>query len=148
MAEASSAKKSEAKVVKKINASADDLWQVLSNFSSIQPGGPIEAVTYEGEGVGMIRNITMGGGTVVERLDIHDSAARTFAYSIINDDSPLPFSDYSATVQISDDGDGTSTVDWTGTFVPRGVPEEQAINTATGIYAGAIKGAKLALEAD
>ena len=65
-------------------------------------------------------------------------------YSIINDDSPLPFLNYSATVQIMDKEDGTCSVDWTGTFDPKGDPET-AINTATGIYAGGIKGAKLQL---
>ena len=135
----------EAKVVKTINASADAVWAQLSDFSSIKPGGPIDSVSYEGEGVGMVRTIGMGGGSVVERLDNHDPAARTFTYAIINDDCPLPFSNYSATVTVADNGDGTSTVDWTGTFEPRGVEEDQAVNVATGIYAGAIKGARIAL---
>ncbi|NKB99085.1 MAG: hypothetical protein GKR90_11420 [Pseudomonadales bacterium] len=134
----------EAKVVKKVEASADVVWAELSNFTGIKPGGPIEAVTYEGEGVGMIRNLSMGGGLVVERLEVHDDAARTFTYAIINDDAPLPFANYSATVNIADDGDGTCTVDWTGTFDAKG-DEAQAINVATGIYAGAIKGARIAL---
>ena len=95
----------------------------------------------------MIRYLTMGGADVVERLEVHDSENRTFTYAIINDDCPLPFSNYSATVTITDDGDDTCTVDWTGTFDPKG-DEETAINTATGIYAGGIKGAKIALEAD
>lgn len=138
----------EAKVVKKVAAPADEVWAILSNFASIEAGGPIEAVEYIGEGVGMVRHISMGGGTVSERLDVHDSSQRTFSYAIINDDSPLPFTNYSATVHITDDGDGSSTVDWTGTFEPRGVTEEQAINTATGIYAGAIKGARIALDVD
>ncbi len=137
---------SEAKVVKKIQAPADEVWAQLSNFAGIQVGGPIESFSYEGEGVGMVRKIGMGGGMVVERLEEHDAQRRRFAYAIINDDCPLPFSNYSATVNISDDGDDTCTVDWTGTFEPRGVPEEQAIQIATGIYAGAIKGAKIALD--
>ena len=94
----------------------------------------------------MVRTIGMGGGQVVERLDVHDAKTRTFTYSIINDDCPLPFSDYSATVVITDNGDNTAAVDWTGTFEPKGVPEADAINVATGIYAGAIKGAQRALE--
>lgn len=137
----------EAKVVKKIGASADAVWGQLSDFAGIKPGGPIEAVRYEGEGVGMIRYLSMGGGEVVERLDEHDAARRTFTYSIINEDAPLPFADYSATVNIADDGDGSCTVDWTGTFEAKG-DEAAAINVATGIYAGAIKGAKIALGAD
>jgi hypothetical protein len=93
----------------------------------------------------MIRNIGMASGLVVERLEKYDTANRSFTYAIINEDCPLPFSNYSATVNIVDNGDGSSTIDWTGTFDARGVEEEQAINIATGIYAGAIKGAKLAL---
>lgn len=137
----------EAKVVKKINAAAQDVWGILSDFSGIKPGGPVEAVRYEGEGIGMIRYITMGGGEVVERLEVHDADQLIFTYAIINDDSPLPFRNYSATVKITDEGNGSCTVDWTGTFDPVG-DEEAAINTATGIYAGGIKGAKLALGAE
>ena len=63
-------------------------------------------------------------------------------YSIINEDSPLPVSGYSATVRIADDGDGSCTVDFTGTFEPKGVPEEQAVEVIKGIYAGAIQAAR------
>jgi hypothetical protein len=136
----------EAKVVKAINAPADAVWEQLSNFSDIQVGGPIESFSYEGEGVGMVRTIGMGGGQVVERLETHDSTARSFSYAIINEDCPLPFSNYSALVNITDNGDGTCTVDWTGTFEPRGADEAEAINVATGIYAGAIKRARDTLE--
>ena len=137
---------SEAKVVKTVKASADAVWEQLSDFGGIKPGGAIESVSVEGEGVGMVRTMNLSAGRVVERLDRHDSSNRIFTYSIINEDSPLPFSDYSATVVITDNGDGSSTVNWTGTFEPRGVDEAQAINVATGIYAGAIKGARIALE--
>lgn len=137
---------SEAKVVKTVKASADAVWEQLSDFGGIKPGGAIESVSFEGEGVGMVRTMNLSAGRVVERLDRHDSSNRIFTYAIINEDCPLPFSDYSATVVITDNGDGSSTVDWTGTFEPRGVDEAQAINVATGIYAGAIKGARMALE--
>ena len=139
---------SEAKVVKKIGAPADAVWAQLGNFAGIQAGGGIDSVSFEGEGVGMTRTIVMGGRPIVERLEVHDADARTFTYAIINEDSPLPFSNYSATVRIEDNGDDTCTVDWTGTFEPRGVPEADAINMATGIYAGAIKQARIALGVD
>lgn len=137
----------EARVVKEVAAPVQDVWDHLSDFARIKPGGPIEAVEYEGEGVGMIRRLTMGGGVVVERLDVHDAQTHTFTYAIINDDCPLPFASYSATVKITDNGNNTSTVDWTGTFEAKG-DEAQAINVATGIYAGAIKGAQIALARD
>ena len=138
----------EAKVVKTINAKADAVWEQLGDFAGIKVGGPIQSVSYEGEGVGMLRTLGMNGAQVVERLEAHDATARSFTYAIINEDSPLPFSNYSATVNIADNGDDTCTVDWTGTFEARGVDEEQAKSIATGIYAGAIKGARIALGAD
>ena len=137
----------EAKVVKDIAASGADVFEVLCVFDGLKPGGPIEAVRYEGEGVGMMRYLKMGGGEVIERLDVHDATTMTMSYSITNDDSPLPFINYSATVQITDKGDGTCSVDWTGTFDPKG-DEETAISTATGIYAGAIKAGKIELGVD
>ncbi len=135
-----------AQVVKKIAAPLSAVWAQLGNFAGIRVGGAVESVRYEGEGEGMVRTIGMGGGEVVERLDTHDEAGRRFSYSILNDDSPLPFTGYSASVQLGDNGDDSTTVIWTGTFEPRGVPEADAINVATGIYAGAIKGARAALE--
>ena len=134
----------EAKVVKDVAAPGAEVFDVLCVFDGIKPGGPIEAVRYEGTGVGMVRYLTMGGGEVIERLDVLDEESLTMTYVITNDDSPLPFLNYSATVQITDKGDGSCTVEWTGTFDPKG-DEETAIITATGIYAGGIKGAKIQL---
>ena len=139
---------SEARVVKTINASADAVWAHLGDFKGIEAGGPIKSIAYEGDGIGMVRTIGMGGGFVVERLEAYDSTARSFTYAIINEDCPLPFRNYSATVNIVDRDDGSTTVEWTGTFDAHGVDEEQAVNVATGIYAGAIKAARTALEVE
>ena len=79
---------------------------------------------------------------MVERLDVSDAVNRVFTYSITNEDCPLPVSGYSATIKIADDGDGTCTVDWTGTFEPKGASEEQATTVVKGIYTGAIAGAR------
>ena len=135
----------QAKVVKTVNANADEVFALLGDFAGIQAGGPVEAVRFEGEGVGMLRYITMGGGEVIERLETHDAQSREFSYVILNDDSPLPFANYRAQVNVADNGDGTCTVDWQGDFDAQG-DEAQAISVATGIYAGGIKGAKIALE--
>jgi hypothetical protein len=124
-----------------INGAAAEVWAALSDFGGIKVGGPITSFETEGEGVGMIRTIGMGGGQVVERLDRHDADAMVFAYSIINDDSPLPVSGYSASVQITDKGDGSANVDWTGTFEPRG-SEADAVKTIEGIYRGGIARAR------
>jgi hypothetical protein len=132
-------------VVETVAASAGDVWNILSDFGGIKVGGAIEAFKIEGEGVGAVRTITTGGGQVIERLDVHDADSFTFAYSIINDDNPLPVSSYSATVKITPNGDNACSVDWSGTFEPKGADEETASKVVRGIYTGGIRGAQKAL---
>jgi hypothetical protein len=86
----------------------------------------------------------MVGGQIIERLDRHDAAKRIFSYSVTDDDCPLPVSAYSGTVTVSDNGDGTSSVNWKGTFEPRG-NEAEARKTIEGIHRGGIAGAKKAV---
>ena len=138
----------ETKVVEKINASLDQVWSNLGNFAGLKPGSGIESVDYKGEGVGMIRSIKLSIGTVIERLDHYDSEAKNYGYSIINEDSPLPFLNYSATVQLLKNEDNTTTVEWTGTFEPRGIEESQAKTLAYNMYSNAINGARLELESN
>jgi hypothetical protein len=92
----------------------------------------------------MVRTIGLGGGKVVERLDRHDSNAMQFAYSIINDDCPLPVADYSATVKITETGAGSCNVNWSGSFEPKGASEADAAKVVEGIYRGGIAGARKA----
>ena len=60
-----------------------------------------------------------------------DGAGRTLQYSIIA--GPLPFEDYLATVEVREDGDGCQ-VEWSSTFEPKGISEEQASGIIEGIY--------------
>ena len=128
-----------------IKAKATAVWAALSDFGGIKVGGPVMSFETTGKGVGMVRTIGMGGGKVVERLDRHDAAAMVFAYSITNADCPLPVSGYSATVKITDKGDGSCNVNWSGTFNAKGAPEADAMKVVEGIYRGAIGGARKAL---
>ncbi len=132
------------KVVEDIKGPADKVWAAISDFGNVRVGGPVTSVDIEGKGVGMVRTIGMGGGRVIERLDRHDSSARVFSYSIVNDDCPLPVSGYSSTVTVTDKGDGTTTVDWTGTFEPKG-SEAEASTIVEGIYRGGIARARKAV---
>lgn len=133
-------------VKEQIKGVARDVWNVLSDFGGIKVGGPITSFQTEGEGVGMVRHIGMGHATIIEQLDRHDADAMEFAYSIVNDDGPLPVSNYSASVSVADQGDGTCEVVWTGTFEPKGASEEDASKVVEGIYRNGIAGARKAVE--
>ncbi len=129
-----------------IKAKAADVWTAMSDFGGIKVGGPITSFETKGKGVGMVRTIGMGGGTVVERLDRHDAAALVYAYSIINEDCPLPVTGYASTVKITDKGDGTCNVNWSGVFEPKGASEADASKVVEGIYRGGIARARKTLE--
>lgn len=128
-----------------LNANATAVFDVLGDFARIKVGGAITAFDIEGEGVGAVRTITMGDNKVIERLDEHDREALVFGYSILNEDNPLPVSNYSARVVITPTGENVCAVEWTGEFDPKGVDEETAAGVVRGIYNGGIKGTKKAL---
>ena len=74
-----------------LEAPADAVWSLLADFGAIQRwwptdgSAPIERVTLEGEGVGMIRHIHNRGAAhaVSERLDFLDPSSRTIVLSIV-----------------------------------------------------------------
>lgn len=127
-----------------LSADAQAVWKILSDFAGLKVGGPITSFETEGDGVGMIRKIGMGGATIIERLDSLDDNAMELSYSIINDDGPLPVNDYHSTIKVTSTSAGACHVDWSGTFEPRGVPEEQAIKIINGVYKNGIAQARKA----
>jgi hypothetical protein len=132
-------------VVETIAANANDVFDNLGDFGRIKVGGAITAFEIEGDGVGAVRIITMGDAQVIERLNVHNKAALEFSYSILNEDNPLPVSEYSSHVKITADSDGSCTVDWTGTFQPKNADEAAAAKVVRGIYTRGIAGTRSAL---
>ena len=135
----------EARVVETIEAPIAKVWARLGNFSGIEIGQGLEAIEYQGEGVGMTRTMTVAIGTIIERLDRYDEQSRKYSYSIVNDDCPLPFADYSATLELKETSDGQTEVVWIGTFEPKNASEEKAVNLAKSLYSNAIAGARAAI---
>lgn len=134
-----------AKVSVDVKAGADQVFAILGDFAGVE-GAMIKSKKITGSGIGCLRDLTLANGArVVERCENHDQNSRTLTYSIQNDDHPLPFTAYVATLIVTPAGDGACRVDWFSNFNPRGAAEEEAIKAAQNIYTGAIKGAKIAL---
>jgi carbon monoxide dehydrogenase subunit G len=133
------------KVTDRIEASADAVWGLLRDFGGIKKFSPaIESCSVEGKGIGAVRTITMPGGLALqERLEAFDDAGRSLQYAIIGE-NPLPFTDYLSTIRLSEDGGATS-IEWSSTFEPKGIPAAQAGQLIEGIYTGGIAGLKSAL---
>jgi len=82
---------------------------------------------------GSMRRLSLaGGGTIVEKLVKLDDKDRVYSYSII--DSPLPVTNYEATICVKDDGEGYTTVEWSSEFEAEGAAENEAMDVIAGIY--------------
>ncbi len=86
-----------------IDASADAIWQVISDFGlagAYLPG--VVARTVAGEGIGALRTLTStDGSTSVERLAALDATALRLSYALLTD---TPFADCLTTMALRDLG--------------------------------------------
>jgi len=130
-----------------VNASVDQVWQLVADFGGIGKWidqSLVKSCEADGNNVGAMRTIVLtDGGIVKERLEALEPDARRFTYAIIGD-SPIPVDNYSATVKLTAAGDGTL-IDWVSTFEPRGVSQAEAEEIVTGIYTGGIAGIRKAV---
>lgn len=135
---------SEVTVTESFAVPAARLWELVSDFGGIADiMDGVDECAMEGEGVGATRTIPAGPSEVVESLDVLDHDNHVLTYSIVS--GPLPFKDYSATMDISSEGDDACSMAWTGTFEADGVPVEKAEKLANGIYSGGMAGYRKAL---
>ena len=95
---------------------ADALWQAMGSFAAIGQWHPMmEKVESQGEQKGSLRTLQLiGGAKLVERLEEISPRERLYRYSII--ESPLPITNYVSEIRVKDNGDGTSTVEWSSDF--------------------------------
>lgn len=113
---------------------ADALWQAMGSFAAIGDWHPmIEKVESKGESKGSMRTLHMiGGAKLVEQLEEISPTERLYRYSIT--ESPLPISNYVSEIRVTDNGDGTSTVEWSSDFVVNSPNENDVVKTIQEVY--------------
>ncbi len=125
-------------VERSFTADADTVWSKLGDFAGLGDWMPgIAKNEVEGEGVGAVRKLYFNETTcVVERLEAHDTSAKSLSYSIT--DGPAPVIDYLATIEVKPEGSGCK-VEWSARFeTPDGVDAEAVKPAMTGAYTGAL----------
>ena len=130
----------ELQVIRTIDAPTDALWKLVRDFGDVRwiPGG--EHAKLEGSGPGMLRILAGPDGSVRERLESVDEANQSIVYTI-TEGLPFPVTGYRATMRVSDAG-GQGHLDWSCSFEPEGVSEEDAakgIETMYGVMLGWIE---------
>ena len=116
-------------VTSHVNASPDAVWQTIGDPATISGWHPaIAASSLDGD----VRLCTLENGAAInEKVVNRDDAGRNYSYIIT--DSPLPLTDYKATISVSEEGSG-SAVEWTCSFQPAGAPDEEVVGLITGVY--------------
>ena len=113
---------------------ADALWGAIGRFAAIGDWHPmIEKVEAEGEQKGSVRTLQLiGGAKLVERLEEISPTERLYRYSLT--ESPLPISNYFSEIRVKDNGDGSSTVEWSSDFAVKGSNETDVVKTIQEVY--------------
>jgi len=129
-----------------INVPADEIWKTLSSFRNVEKYIPlIKSSTVEGSGIGAKRTCIIPSesgqeGKIEEEIKSFDDDGKTFSYSITS--SPMPLENYLSTVKVKDLGNGRCEIEWSSTFEPKGMPEEEVVKMINDIYVTAIDGLK------
>ena len=112
-------------------ASADAVWAKIGDFCGISNWLPaIEKCALSADG--NIRTLSIkGGGTVIEKLENRDDAARSYSYSIV--EGGLPVANYISTISVAKAGAG-STVIWSGKYDANGASDADAKKVIDDIF--------------
>jgi len=118
------------------------VWEKIGAFCGINDWHPaVEACDLSEEGGATYRTLTLPDGATIKEKLVEETAT-SYTYEIV--ESPLPVANYSSTISVTADGDGTL-VDWQGNFDAKDVPDADAEGVIAGIYqAGLDEIAKMA----
>ncbi|MBK1670530.1 MxaD family protein [Rhodovibrio sodomensis] len=125
-----------------IPAEADAVWSVIRDFNALPDWHPGIAESRiednrPSDAVGCVRNFQLtDGGTIREQLLSLDDPHRTVVYSIL--ESPLPISDYIATLRLLPITDGGQCyAEWSATFACAEEDREAMVDTVgNGVFQG------------
>jgi hypothetical protein len=120
-------------ITRSFDDAAEAVWKTISDFGGIGRFFPVAKCELKGSGVGAVRTITTNEGAVlVERLESSDARARTLSYSIT--ESPLPFTNYLATMRLRELGPKRCELAWSASYEPKGATEQDVNAILNGVF--------------
>jgi hypothetical protein len=115
-----------------IAAPADKVWQLIGGFNSLPDWLPYIPASELSEG-GRVRSLANPSGeAIIERMEAFSEKERSYSYAILQ--APFPVTGYLSTLCVRDGADGKAVVDWSGSFTPDGVSDDEVIKLFHGIY--------------
>lgn len=127
-------------VIVQVDAPVARIWEVLADFGGFLnwAGGPDDTIRAEGNGIGMIRHLSMGVGEIAEKLTELDADQMILGYELVYGE-PIGMKEYRAQVQVKSVGDKCELY-WLGAFQPVDPSsEDQVAETLDATYRGMSK---------
>ena len=114
------------------------VWEKIGGWCALADWHPAIAKCEEGSDGGKKTRVltTKDGGVIKETMLKSDAASYTYQIT----ESPLPVSNYTATLAVVPDDDDKDEVNvvWTAKFDPKGASEDEAKKVITGIFKGGL----------
>lgn len=112
------------------------VWKLVGSFDALDVWlPPVRGSSFTGVSSqpGAIRVLDLGNNaTVTEKLLTYSGADHRYSYAFLN--SPLPVTNYVATIELHPAAAGRTLVKWSSTFDAAGAPDDKAKEAIQGIY--------------
>lgn len=118
-------------VATKVMAPADEVWRLVGGWNGLPSWHPAVETSVIEDGGHRRRLKLADGAEITEQLEKFDGEAKTYTYSIVA--STLPLRDYRSTITVTREGE-KSTIEWSTTFKPLGLPETELSKTLERFY--------------
>lgn len=121
---------------------ADKVWALIGEYGHLDKWHPaVVKLELSGDGgTGIFRLLTLpDGATLKERLQSYSLDEMSYSYSIV--EGPLPVQNYRSKITVKPgDNPAQSVIEWSSSFDPAGVEEDQARKIVGGIYTAGFDG--------
>jgi len=117
-----------------VAATPSAVWAAIGPFCAIQDWlPPVGTCTEDGKTPPTRTLVTKDGkATFVEKEVSRNDAQHSYAYSFVS--TPIPVTNYVATIKVEPKGDGTWPVSWHGTYKPLPGKTKDANEALAGVY--------------
>ncbi|MBR0780654.1 SRPBCC family protein [Bradyrhizobium iriomotense] len=117
-----------------VKATAQDVWSLIGPFCAIRDWlPPVGQCIEDGKAPSTRILVTKDGkAAFVETQVARSEAEHSYSYKFLA--SPLPVSNYVATIKVTAKGNGWSTITWSGSYTPDEGQEKAAYEALIGVY--------------
>jgi hypothetical protein len=121
-----------------VKASVAAVWSLIGPFCAIKDWlPPVGQCIEDGKAPPTRILVTKDGkAAFVEAQTARDDAGHSYSYRFLA--SPLPVSNYTATIKVTAKQDGLSTITWSGSYTPETGKEKAAAEALSGVYAAGL----------